>query len=754
MENKSSKGQLINIPALISTYRKYWYLIILSVIFFAGLGVVMKVRQQSRSEVVAQVLISDEKSSRSMGNIAAMFGGGGSFGANRSIEDEMVIVKAHSLLRETVVELGLNVDYKVRKNFLKVNNVYNNPPVRLIYDNGIADTLGVMLRFDLKVDKDGMANVKLHGRKNALIHEQSGKLPLTLETAYGQYTLVEGSMYKPGKKLDEKIFLSSYDGAALDLSSEIAVSMSEKKTDIMMLSLLTTDADFGKLVLNTLVANYNKLTVEQKRNFNRKTLQFIEDRIKLIAAEVDSTQSDVQAFLDKENLVNPQAQASIILNRTTAQEVELVKSETEYDLLNMSIEFLSNEANNNSMLPVMPSTGSLTPLITGYNELILKRIEIESSAKGDNVALKALNLRIKTVRDNLLTALNKRSETAAYEIAELRRQYNNSKTKLGEVPTLEREYTNIMRQKSLKEQLYVYLLQQREETDMAIQGAHPRGVIIDEAYVTDAVLGMSASTILLVFMMLGFLMPAAVIIAWWLLSRKISLASQAVEISGGSPLIGEIITLPAGDQPVVTKNPGSEAVSRYNFLRNNLLEVCRVNDENRCSVVAVTPTYSDATCGSIATNLALSLAMTSRRTLLIDADVFNCPVADILGIRSDEASLQENIYSDGKQTCQYSTGYLNTSLDVMMSEKSDNNASELLSSVKLARMVDVLKRSYDVIIINMPSVSDDFAAAESACSLCDINVAVVKTNVSLKAIVKKLTALPTLSGGQYLISVD
>ncbi|MDE6086130.1 MAG: hypothetical protein K2G40_07005, partial [Muribaculaceae bacterium] len=389
----SKNSPLINYTALLATYKRHWLWVVLSVILFGALGTIVLIKKQPTSEVVAQVLVSDEssKSFSAMSELTSVFGGG-AFGANRSIDDEMVIIMAHSVLKETVQDLGINVGYAVKKNFLKQENIYDNPPIILQYDTNIADTLGVGLTFELDVDDKGTADITVRGRKDkkiATFKEQP--LPAVIEIPYGTFMFSPTAEFVAGESLNEIISLSSYDGKALALSKLLTVDFSQKKTDVMSISFVTTDADFGKLLVNTLIENYNDLTVRQKQDFNKKSLEFLEDRILKLSAEVDMTEQEVEAFMGRRDLVNPDAQASIILNQTTKQEVELIKSENEYELLMKAIEFLTDEANNTSMLPIMPSISSLTGLIEGYNALILERLTVQASAKGTNVALKALD---------------------------------------------------------------------------------------------------------------------------------------------------------------------------------------------------------------------------------------------------------------------------------------------------------------------------------------------------------------------------
>ena len=745
MENSNSSS-FVNVTQLLTVYKKIWAYVLLSVVAFLILGCILYYRQPNRCEVVAQVLISDESSTASspLSSLAGMFGGG-AFGANRNINDEMVIIKSHSLLAKTAKELNLNLTYNLKENILKSKDIFYDQPVELIYDKAIADTLGCALLFKVHVNKSGIANVSMYGEKKRLIQKITDKaLPLTIDSPYGVFTLIPRESFVAGESLDETISLVSYSKAALSLSKNIVVDYSEKKTDVILLQYITTDDRFGKELLDQLIANYNELTIQQKQEFNVKTLSFLEDRIRALSNEVDSTQSQVQNFMSNNNLVNPTAEAGIILQRSSKQEIDLIKAEAEYELLNMAIEFLSNEANNTSMLPIMPSTASLTPLINGYNALILERLTIESSAKGSNVALKAINNRIAAVRDNL----NKHSETASVEISEMRRQYALTKRKLETVPGIEREYSNIMRQMNLKEQLYVYLLRQREETEMAIEGAHPKGVIIDEAYVSDAILKMSPKAVLAISFLIGLLFPGFIIILKWLFGKHISLIDQATD-STGLPLIASIpLSNTNGLQPAILKSSESLDARRIRLLRGNILS----EFEAKCNTVIGAFGTVGREASEIAASLAVSLSMTGRKVLLIDADLFNPRIDSILDL-SGEDNFQNVIKGNSVTPSVLNVGVAENSLSVLTCTENAAHGSDILASVQFAGFLNKVKQDYDFVIVSGPSVRDHFASVESISIILDCCLYTVVIDQSLRDDVKRVASLKALNEHSYIVEI-
>ncbi|MBD5365488.1 MAG: hypothetical protein HDR82_00495 [Bacteroides sp.] len=747
--SEKNTTSFINVSQLLKAYLKNWKWVAVSVVVFLFLGVIVYLKREQHCEVIAQVLISDEKDSGAaskLGDVASLFGGGSSFGANRSIEDEMTIVKAHSVLKQTVVDLDMNIQYVIQTNFLKKESCYYTRPVELVYEKSMGDTLGVTLSFEVDVNDKGLADVVVRGRKARKIYEKNDiVLPAVIETVYGTFGLERGSGFIPGEPVKEYITLCNYDKAALGLDRLIAVDYAAKKTDIMRLNLVTTNPLYGQTVLNTLVKNYNDVTIAQKRNFNYKTLQFIEDRIAILSAEVDSTEAQVEEFMARRDLVNPQAQAGIYLGRTSSQEVELVKAEAEYELLTMAIDFLGNEANNTSMLPIMPSIASLTPLIEGYNELILKRLTIEASAKGDNVALKAINTQINAVRDNLLTALNKQSETSNVEINELRRQFAKSKNKLTTMPAIEREYANIMRQQTLKEQLYVYLLRQREETEMAIVGAHPRGVIIDEAFVSDAIFGMSPSVILFTFLLLGLVTPGVLIIGFWIVTKRVSIMDQAVSLSGGDSVIANI-PLVSGVQPAVLSDSDSVEAQRVRLLRGNI--IATYGAEHSLSM-AVIDTCEGEASARVAYNLATAMALTGRRTLLLDADPFDDVMERLVSSRPAVLLPDGSLSGSGR----ISLPQAGLQLDYATCNDKTLSGADILASVMFANGLNKLKDEYEIVIVKTPSIDKHYASVEVVNNQVDMSIATVEIGRTLKSSVRNLALLDKHNSNAYLVEI-
>ncbi|MDE5607316.1 MAG: hypothetical protein K2I64_00055 [Muribaculaceae bacterium] len=718
---KSSTSSAINFPELFKAYRKAWIWVIISVGIFGVLGLTKALKNVPEVPVTSQIMISGSGGSSSfssMSEVASIMGmSTGKFGSNRGVHEEMLVLGSHTLLVDIARQLDLNTQYTLRTRFKKIP-VHEKIPLIVNYDEAISDTLSTGISFDVRVNTHGKADIGIRIGGKDFRSDKDLTLPATVSLPYGDFTFSTTEFFKPGQKLRECVYVSSYSGAAIGLSQDVAISLATRKADIVELNYSTNDPKFGIRLLNAIMHSYRELTVKQQRDYLEYTLDFINSRISSLAKELNLAEGDIESFLAKRDLVSPEVQAEIFITESYTQEKELLAAENEHELLRLAIEFLNTETNNNSLLPIMPAIESLTPLIEGYNELILERITIEPSARGENVALKAINMRIDVVKDNLLTALNKHYEMAQVQIDELRKQFAQSKSKLETLPTVEREYVNIKRQQALQEQLYLFLLRQREETSLNIAGAQPLGTIIDEAYAVSAPFKPSNKIILLMYLIIGAAIPAVVILIRWKLNGKLNTLDQAIKETGLQP-IAELPARTAHGLSVIDA-PESLVAQRYRLMRSNILSLSSLKPG---TVIAVcSASGSQSLSAEVAANLAASLCATGRRTLIVDADINKAAVASILQVQPS-ATLSGDIADATGRTQTVTLRGVATQLDAILSDTNSGLiTSDILSSEAYPALIASLRPDYDFIVIALPS-ADDFGALEAGAAPADIVIA-------------------------------
>lgn len=722
---KSKNKSTINFPELFKAYRKAWIWVIVSVALCSLLGLYNILKRVPQVPVTAQIMITNSgggSTFSSMSEMASIMGmSNSSFGSNRGVHEEMLVIGSHTLLVDVARQLKLNTQYKLTSRFKQIP-IYENIPLTVSYNEAICDTLSSGITFDVNVNSNGKADIKIKIGAKHFRTDKNLTLPATVSLPMGDFTFATTDSHKPGEKLSESILVDSYDGAAIGLSQTVQIALASRKADMIELTYSTCDPEFGKRLLNLIMNTYRELTIKQQRTYFEYTLEFINNRIASLAKELNLAEGDIETFLGERDLVSPEVQSNIFISENYTQQKELIAAENEHELLRLAIEFLNTETNNTSLLPIMPAIASLTPLIEGYNELILERITIEPSARGDNVALKAINMRIDVVKDNLLTALNKHYEMAQVQIDELRRQFAESKAKLETLPGLEREYVNIKRQQALQEQLYLFLLRQREETSLNIAGAQPLGTIIDNAYVARPPFMPSAKMILLFFLLLGAVIPAIVILLRWKTNGKLNTIEQSVSKTG-LQVITEIPLKALNSGISVVDDPETIGSQRLRLLRSNILSLPEAADGAVIGICSAEgkDTYS----AEIAVNLAASLCTSARRTLIIDANIGNPQIASILQVDS-YTSLEDAIITGNAGTPQPVTlRGIDTQLHLLAPKAGSTCvAADLFTNKNFEAVVKKLKTDYDFIVIALPS-GVDFGALEAGAAVADIVIAEV-----------------------------
>lgn len=750
MKNDKSTTTSLSIPELIVAYRKAWIWVVVSVSIFGFLAMRKYLTTVPETQVTAQIFISTENSPSfsGMSEMANLMGLNGSFGSNRGVHDEIEILESHALMLDIAHQFDANVRYVINRKFKKIP-IYENVPVVVEFDKAISDTLSVNILFDVKVHEDGKVDISTKIRDKKFSKETDLSLPATITTPYGEFTIAAGPGLISGKSISESIMVSSYDFAAIALAQSVAIGQSNKKTDIIALNYSTNDPKYGKRLLNAIMESYNKLTVLQQQRHLQFILEFINHRLASLASELNLAEEGVEDFLARRELVDPETQAGLFISQNVRQEQELIKAENDHELLRLAIEFLSAETNNSSLLPIMPSIASLTPLIEGYNELILERIAIEPSARGENAALKAINIRIDAVKKNLMTALEKHYDMAKVQIEELRHQFAESKAKLETVPNMEREYVNIKRQQSLQEQLYMYLLKQREETRLNIAGSQPLGTIIDPAYVKPT-LPPSPKIMMLMYLMIGAMLPAAFIIARWKLNGKINTIEQGRLDTGLEP-IAELPILPSLRSLVVVSDPLSTASVRYRLLRSNLLSTFEAGKGEGKVIAVCSSTPKRPMSAPVGANLAASLCGAGNSVALVDANLFNPEVAEILEIPG-QGILNSDINGDPAQPfeCNLSTGY--TPLRVITASPDPGRGADAVSSLRFRQLIADLRQSNDFVIIVLPS-TDNYDALKGGSQLADTVVADIALGKTSVSEAKKLRGLVTDYTSVYFVAL-
>ncbi|MDE6528961.1 MAG: polysaccharide biosynthesis tyrosine autokinase, partial [Muribaculaceae bacterium] len=385
-------------------------------------------------------------------------------------------------------------------------------------------------------------------------------------------------------------------------------------------------------------------------------------------------------------------------------EQALVTSETEMQIVKLIKDFVSDPANKNELVPAT-LTGSgqgqgTDNFVGAYNNLILKRIELMQNAHAGNAALEAIDRQIEAMRKNLLSTVDKTYQSSALKVREIRNEMNAAQTALGNMPTQERQFRDIKRQQSIKEQLYLFLLKQREQTSMMLANSSVTGQIIDEAYALNEPLGMKKSVKLIVAFFCGLVLAGGYLYVRRMLRDKFDSSEELAGITS-VPVLGEMCTSSSGEALVVKPGGSTSAAELFRLIRTNLQFMLGGNGHK---VVLVTSTTSGEGKSFISINLASSLALLGKKVLLVGLDIRKPKLQQYLGLPAGRGFTEYISSGDMPLESIIRRNVVMPGLDVITSGPVPPNPSELLADARVDELFEKLRGMYDYIIVDSAPV--------------------------------------------------
>ncbi|MDE6358584.1 MAG: polysaccharide biosynthesis tyrosine autokinase, partial [Duncaniella sp.] len=378
------------------------------------------------------------------------------------------------------------------------------------------------------------------------------------------------------------------------------------------------------------------------------------------------------------------------------------------------------------LVPMTVSNEGLQNAISNYNDLVLKRMELLSGTTSDNYVVKKLTKQIEASRENLRLTTDRVIESARLKLNELRNEKGKTDARLSSIPTQEREYLNMKRQQAVKQELYLFLLQRQEENSMLLANSVSKGKIIDEAYVLSEPLGMSPKMVMLIFLIIGLLLPFLLIYLVKIFRNKFE-TRREVEARISAPILGEMCIDKSGRSLVVTEHDTTSATELFRLLRSNLQFM--LSDSNN-KVVLMTSTRSGEGKSFISLNLAASLALLeNKKVLLVGMDIRNPQLANYLGI-NPPLGLTNYLSSDAVTLDSIIVpmpGY--NKFDLIVAGPIPPNPAELLVSKRVDELFDALRERYDYIVVDtapVGMVSDTFTLSR----ISDATIYVTRLNYS------------------------
>lgn len=742
-ENDSSDTGVQMRDILDSVLRNWYWLIISILICVIGAFFYTKtVTQTYRTE--ALILIKTENKNGGMNSSeSAIFEDLGLGGGGAVIENEIPVLSSTALMESVVRQLGLDVTYTV-KPLLRTVDIYGDTPIEVVFPDK-----ELMTRFSVDITplSESRFTYEIYDADNNLKSDEA-TFGDTLSVAEGKFVVNTTPLFdKEDTNTTIKVEVSN----VRDQAKSILKNLTVKRTDKIsgMLNLALEDNNFKRAIdiLNALIEVYNKDIIYDKNRVATNTEKFIVERIANISKDLGDIDGQIEQLKKTNNITDFTSTSGILLQTGSKYKEEAVSVETEISLVQFIRDYLSDPKKKNELIPTntgISDTG-IENMILNYNTERLRLDKISAQSGENNPVTKELintlnSLKINMIRsiDNLLSSLDiKRNQAITQE--------NIANRRIASVPTQEKEVNDVVRQQKIKEELYLYLLNKREENALSLAITESNAKTIEKADGLKKPIAPRVPVILVFSFMIGLFLPILIIfLTYWLRSLDNKIHSKRdIENGTSVPVIGELPRKHKNADvgtDIMISDTGRDRISEaFRIVRSNLDFISK-KETKGARVIQLTSTIPGEGKSYVTINLALSYAHTGKRVLVIDLDLRKGRMSKIVD-KKGVIGISE--YLSGKVddiNSVINKGVTHKNLDTISTGPIPPNPANLLMSDRFEQAISTLKEQYDYIFMDTVPISI-VADALIINRVADITIYVIRDGMIDKRYLPELEKL-------------
>lgn len=678
---------------------RYWFLVSVAVclvVAFLYLGVTPDVYQRT-----ASILIKDE-SANNMSEVSA-FEDLSMFKTGTNVNNEIKLFKSPHLIREVVKRLNLDIDYRLQKK-LKTVALYSGSPVEVRFPD-LQDHMSFSFELELLTDNlFRLYRFQLNGQ--SVDYDEVVAFSDSIRTPVGEVLVTPTFFYSENYYgVPIHIVKSKITDVVRRFTQETTVSLSGIHTTIINLSVKDESQQRADDYLNMLISVYNEQRIEDKSRIAVNTSEFINERLRIIEKELGGIDSDIETYKSSHLLTDVQAAGERFMSESSEYASKAFELNNQLSVARFIKEYMTEKQNLHAMLPSNSGIGNLNieAQINDYNLLLLKRDNLMSNSSDQNPVVMEMNNSLNSMRHSLIRTIDNLLVTLDMQLSEMGIREAQVKRRIASNPRQEKHLTSIERQQKIKESLYLYLLQKREENELSKEITISNTRTVSPATGSDRPVAPHKPAILLAALVIGLIIPPSTLWLKEMLNHSIR-GRNDITSTLSVPYIGDIPEVPkkmfhkANAGLLVVREQNRQFTNEAFHIVQSNMEFLYAGDRPLQVVLftSLNP-HSGKTFTSV--NLAMSVAITGKRALVIDLDLrkatlsrhFNNPAYGI-------ADYLSGIMHDPDDIIIHSAFHEN--MDVIPVGALPANPVELLLNGRLEGLLDCLRGKYDYIYID------------------------------------------------------
>ncbi|MFR9500382.1 MAG: polysaccharide biosynthesis tyrosine autokinase [Rikenellaceae bacterium] len=721
------------------------WIYVISCIIAVAVAVAYIVVTPPQFERSASILIKDEDQDPMRQNFEDL----GLVKSSTNISNEIRVLKTVDFMIEVVNRLSLESVYKQRQKGLRWVDLYKSTPFKIVPDSLMSDArISLELRF-ITPETFTISDLIINDQEVELGRRFEGCFDQPIQTPYGSMSVSSTLFYNP-----ESIEASEYTFSrgipklvAKSYLHKLNITQGNEGTSIVNISLVDECPERAENIINTLISVYSENWIKDRNQITFSTSEFIDSRLSVIEQELESVDGSIAEFKSDKLMPDVAAVAGIQLQQKSVNNNEQLEIKNQLSMAKYIQDYLSSATGSDQLLPANTgiASGAIESQIAEYNELLLQKNLLMANSSENNPLVADMITNLNAIKYVINTSIKDHISTLSIQLTNLQNQESLNRANLSSTPKQAKELLGVERQQMIKEQLFLYLLQKREENELSQAFSAYNTKVLSAADGSPSPKEPKRSMILMLALAMGVIIPTLYIIVKesfdTIVKSKRDLEGLNIPFVGSIPFVANLKGKKRKYSISTVVNAGSRNSTNEAFrvLRTNL-DFIMDGTKQHAQVVQLISLLPSSGKSFVTANLALSMALKDSKVLVMDCDIRKKTLSQsvtedsVLGL-SDYLSLKVNNLNE-----LIIKGYLNENMDVLPVGTTPPNPSELLLKPRFAEIIDTMKERYDYIFIDCPP-AEMVPDAAIVGKLCDSSIFIIRSESLDKRLLPEIESI-------------
>jgi tyrosine-protein kinase Etk/Wzc len=697
MENNSNISEIeeINIKDILFKYLAFWRWFVLGALLSLLVAYTYLRYASDIYQTTAKIKILDSSKGgiKLPSDVASLFSN-----SKLNLDNEIEVLKSHRLLELVAQNLNLETTYFTVGN-IKTSEIWKDKPFKVIWLDAKGNTNNKKTTFELELQPKGYKIISEFSKSEQLFQ-------------FGQKNKIQGQEFL--LVLENAVAISKLNGEHFkvvrtplsivveNLSNTLQLAPTAKQAEVLSLQLTGENQDKSEAIINEIIDKFNEDGVTDRQLVSQRTIDFVNERFINLSGELDSIENQKKTFKTENDLSYLPEDARVTVTKKSLTEGDYYALETQIALAKL----LEDTLKKDGPFELLPSNigienENINDLIADYNKVVLDRGKLLVSAGVKNPMVVEYSDKIIELKQNILSSIRVLQKQLAVAIKNVKSLKQENSSTFSSIPAKEKILRSIERQQTIKETLYLFLLQKREEASVSKAVTSPSIKVVDYAMTNYIPIAPKRSIIYLAALLIGLLIPFGILYVLFLTDTKIHSKLDFERLSPTIPVVAEIPFIDE-DSRMITKNDRSVLAEAFRILRTNINYLIPIKKEGECPVIYTSSSIKGEGKTFVSLNLALTLASMDKKVLLVGSDLRNPQLHKYLSLNKNRIGLSNYLYDTNTNWKDLINDkvFNNEYLSIIFAGSVPPNPAELLSNGRFEELLNILKKEYDYVVVD------------------------------------------------------